>query len=113
MKHTLVRYRVKPEYAAHNEELVRGVYDELHRAAPDGIHYATFVLDDGVTFVHVASFEHDDGGNPLADLAAFRAFQENIGDRCDEAPHAVPAREVGSYRHFTPMHAMSEPVAIR
>jgi hypothetical protein len=107
----MVRYRVKPEYAARNEELVRGVYDELHRTTPEGINYATFVLDDGVSFVHFASFAHDDGGNPLADVAAFRAFQENIGERCDEAPHAISLREVGSYRLVTPMHAMSEPVA--
>lgn len=113
MRHTIVRYRVKPEYAAHNEELVREVYGELHRTTPDGIHYATFVLDDGVSFVHVASFEHDDGGNPLANVAAFRAFQENIGERCDEAPHAVPMREVGSYRHFVSAHATSEPVTSR
>ena len=113
MRHTMVRYQVKPEYAAHNEELVREVYDELHRTTPDGLHYATFVLDDGVSFVHIASFEHEDGGNPLTDLAAFRAFQEKIGERCDEAPQAVRVREVGSYRHFTPALAMSEPVASR
>jgi hypothetical protein len=93
----MVRYKVKPEAAARNEELVRNVYQELHRTAPVGFHYATFVLEDGLSFVHVASNESNDGRNPLMELAAFRAFQEQIGDRCDEPPAPVNVREVGSY----------------
>jgi hypothetical protein len=30
MRHVIVRYTVKPERAAENEELVRAVYSELH-----------------------------------------------------------------------------------
>ncbi|MGH2558287.1 MAG: hypothetical protein ACRDJH_04415 [Thermomicrobiales bacterium] len=97
MSQVMVRYKVKPEQAARNEELVRSVYEELHQTAPVGLHYATFVLEDGVSFVHLASTETADGRNPLMDFAAFRAFQEQIGDRCDEPPAPVGLREVGSY----------------
>lgn len=97
MVRTMVRYRVRPEQAAHNEELVQCVYEELRRTAPEGLRYATFVLEDGVSFVHVASIETEDGSNPLSDVAAFHAFQENIGARCDEPPAAVGLREIGSY----------------
>ena len=31
MRQVMVRYRVKPGRAAENEELVRAVYEELHR----------------------------------------------------------------------------------
>ena len=93
----MVRYRVRSGQAAHNEELVQSVYEELRRTAPKGLRYATFVLEDGVSFMHVASIETEDGSNPLADVAAFRTFQENIGARCDEPPTAVGLREVGSY----------------
>lgn len=96
----MVRYRVRPDQAARNEELVRAVYDELHRTAPAGIRYATFQLDDGVSFVHLASIETEDGRSPLSDLAAFRRFQETVGERCDEAPVASGLREVGSFRLF-------------
>ncbi len=98
MSQTMVRYTVKPEQAAHNEELARRVYEELRRIAPDGLRYATFVLEDGVSFVHIASVETADGANPLREIAAFRAFQENIGARCDAPPAPVGLREVGSYR---------------
>src|SRR4051812_5902031 len=97
MKPVMVRYRVKPDAAARNEELVRRVYEELHETAPAGIHYATFVLEDGVSFVHVASNEFGDARDPLMEVAAFRIFQEGIGERCDEPPVPVGLREVGSY----------------
>ena len=63
MRRVMVRYRVKPEAAEANERLVRDVYEELGRLRPDGFHYGTFKLDDGVTFVHLAT--HDDDDNPL------------------------------------------------
>ncbi len=54
MRQVIVRYRLKPDQVERNEALVRAVYDELARAQPDGFHYATFKLEDGVSFVHVA-----------------------------------------------------------
>lgn len=101
MNQTMVRYTVKPEQAARNEELVRRVYDELRQTAPAGLRYATFLLEDGVSFVHVASVETADGANPLRDIAAFRAFQEGIAERCDVPPALVGLREVGAYRFGT------------
>lgn len=98
MRQMMVRYTVKPEAAEQNEELVRRVYEELHRTAPAGLHYATFVLEDGVSFVHIASSaETADGRSPLQDVAAFQAFQQGIADRCDEPPAPARLREVGSY----------------
>jgi hypothetical protein len=97
VSHVLVRYKVKPEQAARNEALVRRVYEELYETAPAGLRYATFVLEDGVSFVHLASIETEDGRSPLLDVAAFRAFQADIGARCAEPPAPVGLREVGSY----------------
>jgi L-rhamnose mutarotase len=98
MNHVIVRYKVKPERAAENEQLVRDVYAELHEAKPAGFHYATFQLDDGVSFVHLASNDADDRRNPLSELQAFKRFQQNIDDRCDERPVVSSVREIGSYR---------------
>jgi hypothetical protein len=98
MRQVMVRYKVKPDRAAENEELVRAVYDELHRTEPAGLRYATFRLGDGVTFVHLASHETEDGSNPLSQVEAFARFQENIGERCDEAPVLTELHEVGSFR---------------
>ncbi len=99
MKRVMVRYKVKADRAAENEQYARKVYEELHKAAPAGIRYATFKLEDGVSFVHIASIETD-GPNPLTQTSAFKAFQEGIKDRCEEPPVAVELIEVGSYRVF-------------
>jgi len=97
MSKVMVRYTVKPEAAATNEELVRSVYDELSRVHPAGFHYATFVLDDGVSFVHIASKDGDAGMEPLTELAAFRAFVGGINERSIDPPISVAIREIGSF----------------
>jgi hypothetical protein len=100
MRHVMVRYKVKPDRVAENEQLVHAVYEELGRTEPEGLRYATFQLGDGVSFVHLASIETEDGTSPLPQVSAFRRFQENIGDRCDEAPVATELRQIGSFRPF-------------
>jgi hypothetical protein len=84
MKQVMVRYRVKSDRVAENDELVRSVYEELEREAPEGFQYATFRLDDGQTFVHLALGGTTDG--PLPRLGAFKRFQEGIADRFEEGP---------------------------
>jgi hypothetical protein len=98
MRRVMVRYKVKPDRAAENEALVRAVYEELQRTQPAGLHYATFALDDGVSFVHLSSIETEDGRNPLSEVEAFARFQEGIGDRCEEAPAVAQLREIGSFQ---------------
>jgi hypothetical protein len=95
MKFVMVRYQVRPDRAEENETLIRAVFEELDRSRPTGLRYAAFVLEDGVSFVHVASTE--DGRNPLLDTEAFGRFQANICDRCEVPPAATPLRAVGSY----------------
>jgi hypothetical protein len=55
----VVRYRVKPDRAEENQALVEAVFAELAETRPDGLRYGTILLDDGVTFVHVAQIEGD------------------------------------------------------
>jgi hypothetical protein len=100
MRRVIVRYKVKPDRVGENEKLVRAVYEELHQARPAGFRYATFRLDDGQTFVHLASQEADDGSNPLTGIAAFGRFSADIGDRCEEPPQVTEMHEIGSYRLF-------------
>ncbi len=98
MKRIMVRYRVKPDRVGENEELIRAVFTELESTAPDGVRYASFRQEDGLSFVHIVSIEADN--NPLADLPAFKAFTADIKERCDEPPVAVALSEIGSYRLF-------------
>jgi hypothetical protein len=99
MKRVMVRYKVKPDRAVRNEELVRAVYAELHEREPSGIRYATFKLDDGLTFVHLAETDVDPA--PLTGLRAFNEFLAGIDERCDDPPVVTELHEIGSFHLFT------------
>jgi hypothetical protein len=93
----LVRYRVKPDRVEENASLIEGVYAELDALQPEGFRYMTVVLDDGVSFVHLATTA-DGAVAPLPDLPAFQRFVAEIADRCDEPPQTTRVgRAVGSY----------------
>src|SRR4029077_10100331 len=95
MGSTMIRYKVRPERADENEALVRAVYEALSRARPNALHYATFRLPDGVSFMHLV-FETDQPGRILSEVPAFQAFSADIATRCDEPPVATELSVVGS-----------------
>jgi dipeptidyl aminopeptidase/acylaminoacyl peptidase len=93
---SVIRYRTRPDAAEENVRLVEAVYAALEEAKPSGLEYATYRLDDGVTFVHIARLP--DTENPLGALPAFAEFQREITERCVEQPAPSRATVVGSYR---------------
>jgi hypothetical protein len=97
----IVRYQTKPDRADENEELVEKVFAEMTERQPDSFRYASFRLEDGVSFVHVVT-ETEGGSNPMsfADLPAFQEFQREIADRCAVQPAAQGATIVGAHRFF-------------
>ena len=96
----MVQYRVKPDRVEENEAAIRGVYEQLRREGPAGVRYATFKMEDGVTFVHVVSVETGDGKNPIPELEAFKKFAEGVRTRWEEPAVTRQMSEVGSYRFF-------------
>jgi len=98
MRHLIVQYTVKPDRAAENQQLIERVFEELRRTTPAGLHYEVFTQPNGITFVHVASFDDAIGENPLPKLPAFQAFQAGIQDRCDIPPAATDLTAVAAYR---------------
>jgi hypothetical protein len=97
MRQVMVRYRVSPDRARENEQLVEAVYEELRASDPAGLSYATFKLDDGLSFVHIAETAEQ---NPLVSLESFRSFQAGLAERCEAPPVVSELTTVGSYRMF-------------
>jgi hypothetical protein len=96
MGSSMVRYKVRPDRAEDNVALVEAVYDEVARDRPEGLHYATFRLPDGVSFMHVV-IDTDQPGLILNEVVAFKAFATDIEARCDEPPAPTELTLVGSY----------------
>jgi hypothetical protein len=96
MRQVMVRYTTRPDQADENARLVSEVFDSLRREAPAGLTYAAYRLEDGVSFVHVASMTDADN-NPLRRLAAFQAFTAGVRERCEVPPVTTVLHEVGRY----------------
>jgi hypothetical protein len=99
MKRFIVRYKVKQGHAQENQDLIRKVFAELHQKAPAGVSYTVYKGQDGVSFVHIVSVAAGSGENPITQLAAFKAFQAGIRERCEEAPVSMDleGEAIGSY----------------
>jgi len=98
----IVRYKLRADRVAENEAFVVKVFEELKRSAPKGLHYATFKLDDGVSFMHLVYRETPEGTpNQLTSLASFKAFAAGVRDRCEEPPVTTEVKEIGSYAFLT------------
>ena len=96
MGSSMVRYKVRPDRADENVALVQAVYAQLDRERPEGLHYATLRLPDGVSFMHIV-IDTDQPGQILGQLATFHAFTADIESRCDEPPVVTELTLVGSY----------------
>ena len=92
----VIRYRTKPEHADENERLVRGVFAELAEENPAGLRYATFRLDDGVSFVHVAVTDGDE--NPLDVVPGLRGLPGRHRRALRRGPDPGGATVIGTLR---------------
>ncbi|MCP3804828.1 hypothetical protein NLX83_36735 [Allokutzneria sp. A3M-2-11 16] len=91
----MFRCKIKPTEVEHNLALLRELYAELGSVRPEGLRYATFQLDDGVTFVAFA--ELAEGTAALGQLEAFQRYRSTLEERCEEPPVMTTLSEVGSY----------------
>ena len=98
MKRVVVRYKVKADRLEEHEDLIRKVFAELATVRPAGLAYSALKLEDGVSFVHVATVSTVDGQNPLTALPSFKDFTANITERCEERAVNSPAAAIGAYR---------------
>lgn len=90
----MIRYKVKREQLERELELLGAIYEELKATRPEGLRYATFQLEDEVSFVE---FAETDAPGRFSELDAFRAYRATLDQRCEEAPVVTELAEVGSF----------------
>ncbi len=98
----MVTYRVKDGRAEENSAYVRDVMADLAARETAGLTYSVYLLDDGVTFLHVVDEvgeDEDDGeGGKLQGSEAFQRFTATlVEDRCATTPELHVMSLVGSY----------------
>lgn len=97
MKTMLIRYKVKPEMADENQRLIEEVFTQLALEKTAGLRYQSFRLEDGVSFLHIATREGGPGDSPLPKLETFKVFVAGISERCAEPPVQTEMEPVGRY----------------
>jgi quinol monooxygenase YgiN len=90
----MIRCKVRPDEAEASLESFQEVYEEMRSVQPKGLRYATFQLEDKVTFVSFAEME---GPEVLQQLEAFQRLRATPRERFDEPPVLTMLHEVGSY----------------
>ena len=91
----MIRCKVRPDGVEAGLESFQEVYEEMRSVRPKGLRYATFQLEDKVTFVSFA--EMDEGPEVLQQLEAFQRLRATPGERFDEPPVLTMLHEIGSY----------------
>lgn len=95
----MVRARIRPGSVAEIQAAVKDMFRAIEEVRPDGVRYASSRLPDGETYLILLEVE-DGIANPLQNLAAFRAFQENLKKWLAEPPTVENLTVIGSYRLF-------------
>jgi hypothetical protein len=93
----IVRYTVKPDRVAENEQLLAAIFDELREVGPEGLRYTALKLDDGLTFLHLIDHDSDARHLPGRQLDSLRAFHAGLSERCEAAPERTQVRVIGEF----------------
>ncbi len=92
----MVTYTVKDGRTEENTQYVREVMADLAARRTEGVTYAVYLLEDGVSFVHVVDEEGGDGKVQVSE--AFQRFTASlVEDRCADTPQLHQMTLVGSY----------------
>ena len=91
----MIRCKVRADGVEAGLELLQEVYEEMRSVRPKGLRYATFQLEDKVTFVSFA--EMDEGPEVLQQRKAFQRLRATPDQRFDDPPVLTMLHEVGSY----------------
>ena len=92
-----VQYTVKEEYVETNKANIRQVMADLREINNPDIQYSAFLLDDGVTFVHLVMRVNDEAQKTVSELPSFQEFQRQLKESGPEVPpNAEPLTYVGS-----------------
>ena len=92
----MVTYQVKDGRAEENAAYVRDVMADLDARRTEGVTYSVYLLDDGVTFLHVVQEDGDGGAVQVSE--AFQRFTATLlEDRCADTPELHTMTLVGRY----------------
>ena len=84
-----VTYTVKPDYVATNQENITKVMDYLNENPIDGMWYKAFLLEDGVSFMHINIARDEATQSKIGEVELFQEFQTQLKASGPVSPPSV------------------------
>lgn len=95
MSKVIIRYKLRPEEVRENVRLLRVVFEELSAINPTNLTYEAYLLEDGVSFVHIVDSATD--ARAFGHLESYRAYRDTVAERCSEPPEMVSMESIGRF----------------
>lgn len=86
MKLVRVTYTVKPEYVEHNQANINQVMSDLKAFGNPNTKYASYLEEDGVTFMHFAQYPDEQTALLLNGLDSFAKFRTELKESGPVSP---------------------------
>ena len=88
MKAIRVQYTVRADFAEQNKRNIEAVMRELRDIGDDGIRYASYIHEDGKTFIHLVQYNTTNAERLPGDLESFKRFQAALKENTEVPPKA-------------------------
>lgn len=71
-----VTYTVKPEFVAQNKTNIKSFLQDFKELKTLDFKYEVFLSENGVTFLHIASYKNETIQDQILNIASFKEFQK-------------------------------------
>jgi hypothetical protein len=88
MKISRVQYTIQPDFVEQNKKNIEAVMSELRTINNPGFKYASYVLDDGKTFMHLVHYSSAESEYLPGSLETFKHFQSQLNGHFEVPPKA-------------------------
>lgn len=78
MKIIRVTYTVQPTYVEQNKQNIKQVMDDLKKLENPNTKYASYLEEDGITFMHFAQYPDEETSKILTTLPSFSKFRKEL-----------------------------------
>ncbi len=86
MKIVRVMYTVRPEYVEQNQANITQVMTDLKALNNTNTKYASYLEEDGVTFMHFAQYPDEETAQLLNDIPSFAKFRKELKESGPVSP---------------------------
>jgi hypothetical protein len=88
MKISRVQYTIQPNFVEQNKKNIEAVMSELRTINHPGFKYASYILDDGKTFMHLVHHSSPESEHLPGSLESFQHFQAQLSGHFEVPPKA-------------------------